>query len=87
VRELENIIERACILCEGGEIRSRDLGEIFSSVEIPPKRGILRDAERDLIERTIAKHGGNLTRAAAELGISRRTLFNKRKEMLSGSKG
>jgi two-component system response regulator AtoC len=87
VRELENIIERACILCEGGEIRSRDLGEIFSSVEVPPKHGILKDAERDLIERTIAKHGGNLTRAAAELGISRRTLFNKRKEMLSGSKG
>jgi transcriptional regulator with PAS, ATPase and Fis domain len=81
VRELENVIERACILCEGDEIRARDLGESFASDSPPPKRGILKDAERDLIERTIAKHGGNMTKAAAELGISRRTLFNKRKEM------
>jgi two-component system, NtrC family, response regulator AtoC len=84
VRELENVIERACILCESDEIRPRDLGESFASAEPSPKRGILKDAERDLIERTISKHGGNMTRAAAELGISRRTLFNKRKEMNSG---
>jgi two-component system, NtrC family, response regulator AtoC len=81
VRELENAIERACILCEGEVIRSRDLGGSFASAAPPPKGGALKDAERDLIERTIAKHGGNMTRAAAELGISRRTLFNKRKEM------
>jgi len=85
VRELENVIERACILCEGAQIVTRDLGESFASTTPPPRRGILRDAERDLIERTIAKHGGNMTRAAAELGISRRTLFNKRKEMQSGA--
>jgi two-component system response regulator AtoC len=85
VRELENLVERACILCEGDEIRARDLGEPFASAAPPPKRGALKDAERDLIERTIAKHGGNMTRAAAELGISRRTLFNKRREMRSGA--
>jgi transcriptional regulator with PAS, ATPase and Fis domain len=40
---------------------------------------MLKDQERDLIEKTLAKTGGNRTRAAAELGISRRTLQNKLK--------
>jgi two-component system, NtrC family, response regulator AtoC len=81
VRELENRIERACILCQGERITLRDLGEPFIRAAPRPKKGSIRDAERDLIEKAIAKHGGNMTKAAAELGISRRTLFNKRKEM------
>lgn len=37
----------------------------------------LADVERDQIERTLRHHGGNRTRAARELGISRATLINK----------
>jgi two-component system, NtrC family, response regulator AtoC len=82
VRELENRIERAYILCEGESIGVRDLGEPFASIEPRRRReGSLRDAEREAIEKAIAKQGGNMTKAAAELGISRRTLFSKRKEL------
>jgi two-component system, NtrC family, response regulator AtoC len=81
VRELENRIERACILCAGEIITLRDLGEPFTRTAPRPRKGSIKDAERDLIEKAIAKHGGNMTAAAAELGISRKTLFNKRREM------
>ncbi len=37
----------------------------------------LGETERQAIERALARHGGNRTRAAAELGISRRTIINK----------
>jgi transcriptional regulator with PAS, ATPase and Fis domain len=80
VRELENRIERAFILASGELITARDLGEPFSSAARPPRQGMLKDQERELIERALAKHGGNRTRAAAELGISRRTLQNRLKQ-------
>jgi two-component system, NtrC family, response regulator AtoC len=80
IRELENRIERACILCQGDYVTLRELGEPFVRTSPRPKKGSIKDAERELIEKAIAKHGGNMTKAAAELGISRRTLFNKRKE-------
>jgi len=80
VRELENAVERAYILCSGDTISARDLGAPFSRPERAPKAGKLRDQERELIEKTLARHGGNRTHAAQELGISRRTLINKIKE-------
>jgi two-component system response regulator AtoC len=81
VRELENRIERAHILCISDRITARDLGEPFATVTRLPKQGRLKDQERALIESTLARHGGNRTRAAAELGISRRTLQTRLKEM------
>jgi two-component system response regulator AtoC len=84
VRELENRVERAYILCSGDRIRPEDLGEPFTTT--PPSAGterkaLLRDIEREAIERALERQGGSMTKAAAELGISRRTLFNKRKAM------
>jgi two-component system, NtrC family, response regulator AtoC len=81
VRELENRIERAHILCAGDRISTRDLGEPFASTARTPKQGRLKDQEREMIEKALARNGGNRTKAAAELGISRRTLQNKLKEM------
>jgi two-component system response regulator AtoC len=81
VRELENTIERAFILCREDRISSRDLGDRFSKSGPPVRSGRLADQERELITRTLAKHGGNRTRAAEELGISRRTLINKIKQI------
>jgi two-component system, NtrC family, response regulator AtoC len=81
VRELENRIERAHILCAGNLIGVRDLGEPFASPARTPKQGRLKDHEREMIEKALARNGGNRTKAAAELGISRRTLQNRLKEM------
>ncbi len=89
VRELENAVERAAILCKGDEItlsllpdpvRMRREGE--SEGHAPAIRvGIsLREAERRLIIWTLENTGGNRTKAAEMLGISRKTLQNKIKE-------
>jgi two-component system response regulator AtoC len=81
VRELENRIERAFIMCTEDWIATRDLGEPFASNPRPPKAGRLKDQERELIEKVLAKHDGNRTKAAVELGISRRTLLTRLKEI------
>ncbi len=88
VRELENIIERAFILSEGEIITIEDLGipveQIKSKSSISPKAYSttkkLKDLEREAIIKTLLKWEGNRTKAAEELGITRRTLLNKIKE-------
>jgi two-component system NtrC family response regulator len=73
VRELENRIKRAVVMTEGPRISPEDL-------EVSTKGGnqSLRDAresiEKEFIQRTLAKHRGNISKAAIELGISRPTL-------------
>ncbi len=76
VRELENRIKRAVVMTEGLRITPEDL-EVSG---VGPKGGgqSLRDAresiEKEFIQRTLAKHRGNISKAATELGISRPTL-------------
>ncbi len=85
VRELENIMERAFILCEGGKITSKDIVIRETKGRIPKKNilsgkalsGKLKDIERNAIMEALLKWDGNRTRAAEELGITRRTLLNK----------
>jgi transcriptional regulator with PAS, ATPase and Fis domain len=68
-------------MCTEDWIATRDLGEPFASNPRPPKAGRLKDQERELIEKVLAKHDGNRTKAAVELGISRRTLLTRLKEI------
>jgi two-component system response regulator AtoC len=84
VRELENLLERALIFTESDTLTADnlDLPDVADPTtqdpqtqEIPP--GTLRDLERKAIETALLKWEGNQTRAAEELGITRRTLFNK----------
>lgn len=87
VRELQNIIERAVILSDSDIIDTVDLGtpkECHSKVEDPVLDSLsLEDAwhrlERVLIEKALLKAGGNRTKAAELLGISRRSLLYKLK--------
>jgi two-component system NtrC family response regulator len=75
VRELENRIQRAVIMAEGRAITAADLG-----LEAPPADGneTLRDArhrtEHQTLVEALAKHRGNISRAARELRVSRPTL-------------
>jgi transcriptional regulator with PAS, ATPase and Fis domain len=84
VRELENIIERAFVLCPGEQICLTDLPENVvrgadSAVRVVGDRGGLEQAEARAIRDALSLHGGNRTRAAAELGIHRSTLIRKLK--------
>jgi len=88
VRELENILERAVIFATGDELTCDDLDlrdSVFTKEqkksEQPPEdkenAKSLKDAEVDTIVRALHRWEGNRTKAAQELGISRRTLINK----------
>ena len=77
VRELENRIKRAVIMSESARIAPADLD--FDSEHSKYSGMGLREArealERDFVSQALAKHKDNITQAAAELGISRPTLY------------
>jgi two-component system response regulator HydG len=88
VRELENCIERAVALARSEELTLDDLPERIRSFtrtvsERPsadaPAAPVtsLFDAERDHVLKAVEQFGGNKTRAAAILGIDRRTLYRR----------
>jgi transcriptional regulator with PAS, ATPase and Fis domain len=81
VREMRNVLERSMILARGQpqigfEQLPPDLKQ-RSAVDRRYQAQSLSEVERQHIERTLRHHGGNRTRAALELGISRATLINK----------
>jgi DNA-binding NtrC family response regulator len=82
VRELQYIIERAVIMCDGEEVKATDL--FFSPIEtaLPEKTEEdddlnLGSVEKSTILRVIDKHNGNITRAAKELGLTRTALYRR----------
>lgn len=85
VRELENVIERAVLLCTGETLQP---GNLFLDEDASPSAGsaaqklsgTIYDMERELIFQTLDEVGGNKTQAAEKLGISIRTLRNKLNE-------
>ena len=87
VRELENVIERAMIFADGSVIGLDDLDLRCAMIKKPSERPddqvhlpealSLRDIERNAIINALHRWEGNRTRAAEELGISRRTLISK----------
>ncbi len=87
VRELENFIERAALVCEEGVIEPRHFfldGTARPQGESDgvPVGSTLREMEKQLILKTLEEVKGNRTHAAKVLGISVRTLRNKLKEYL-----
>ena len=83
VRELRNVLERAIILHEGsGPVEPAHLPPLTGPVVAG--QGTLGDVEREHILRTLETCGGNQTRAAKALGISRNTLWEKLKQYKTG---
>ncbi|MCL6628929.1 MAG: sigma 54-interacting transcriptional regulator, partial [Armatimonadetes bacterium] len=84
IRELENCIERAVILCNGRTILRRHI--LLGSDSVPQVSSStsrlrpLRDVERDHIRYVLNECGNNQTKAASILGIDRKTLRNKIRE-------
>ena len=75
VRELENRIRRAVLLSSGQVIRPADLGLDDKTAPAQALSDIRDEAEKQAIVDTLARHQGNVTRAARELGVSRTTLY------------
>ncbi|PFW89509.1 sigma-54-dependent Fis family transcriptional regulator [Bacillus pseudomycoides] len=93
VRELINVLERLFALSDDVHIRAKDLSEEFYYRDmeqkklvpmiqsLPAKQEAMKvvreEEERGLIERVLKEAKGNKSKAAALLGISRATLYNK----------
>ena len=83
IRELGNIIERSCLMCQGDTLLPSNLffdDEPLSSGKkdaAPKLSGTIYDIEKELIQQTLEEFSGNKTKAAESLGISIRTLRNK----------
>ncbi len=86
VRELENLVEHAFVLCQGGLIEPAHLPPHVRGSDAtgpaPQLAGMtLQAMERLLIEDALRRHGGNRKAAAAQLGINPSTLFRKVKAL------
>jgi len=86
VRELENIVEHAFVLCQGGMIEPCHLPpELRGDVDSAPAWGrhprTLKALEALHITDAVRRHAGNRTAAAKELGINASTLFRKVKSL------
>jgi two-component system response regulator FlrC len=79
VRELANTLERAAILAEGEVLTDDLLALAMGGIGQPPPDAprTLAELEADAIRRALQRHGGNRRRAAAELEIGERTLYDK----------
>jgi DNA-binding NtrC family response regulator len=79
VRELDHAVERGVLLSPGPSVRAADLGLR------PPAQGAaarleemsLDEVERHLIQRTLARHDGNVSKAAQTLGLSRSAMYRR----------
>ncbi|WP_374479952.1 sigma-54-dependent transcriptional regulator [Zoogloea sp.] len=92
VRELENMVERALVLAGGGTLRQAHFvfdtppvalsstGSATSDVPEGPMNEVVEALEKRMIEAALGRCDGNKTRAAAQLGISERTLWYKLKK-------
>ena len=78
IRELENIIERAMIMCNN-KIMDRNLFFFLEQKEGFTEAGTLKEMEREMIKKTLILNNGNRTKTAQSLGISRRSLLLKLK--------
>jgi DNA-binding NtrC family response regulator len=85
VRELSHVIERAVLWSQGGDLTAEHLAltrpsyPVGDTNRIEPSRRSAEPAnleqwERQLLEQALKEEGGNQTRAAQRLGISRDTL-------------
>jgi DNA-binding NtrC family response regulator len=92
VRELANVIEHAMILCDVLPIGPEHLPQRFLSRQTaaipfrPAGAPSLRDLEMQAIHEALGRNNGNKPKAAEDLGISVKTLYNKLNQLAGLSK-
>ena len=81
IRQLQNEIQRAVLLCEGPDVDASDLS--VSEIRMVPSEGhdtsftLLEGVERNAIIQMLRETAGNKLETAKKLGIGRQTLYNK----------
>lgn len=94
IRELENVIERLVLVADKDNIDTKELikyniintkqGAASQDKELPMKnliKNISKEYEKEMIQKTLQKYNGNVTKASKELGIARETLHRKIKAL------
>jgi len=78
VRELAHAVERAVLLAEGPDVTRDDLGlGVGAAPGAAEQEMSLDQAERIFIQKVLARHGGDVRRAADQLGMSRSALYRR----------
>ena len=78
VRELGHAIERAVLMASGEAITAKDLGlDPAGGVQPAQEEMTLEQAERLFIQKVLARHGGDVRKAAEQLGMSRSALYRR----------
>ena len=80
IRELQHAIERAIIMSDGPQLSPDDF--FFLAQKQEPEQAKaqsfnLDEVERNVIQKAITKHGGNISKAAKELGLTRASLYRR----------
>lgn len=78
VRELDHVIERAVLMAQGKVVQVGDLGlQAFRESSPRLEEMSLEEVECLLIKKALARHDGNVSRAAETLGLSRSALYRR----------
>ena len=79
VRELSHAVERGVLMATGDRVKARDLG--LQPASAPGGNALedmpLEEVERVLIQKALARYGGNVSQAAHALGLSRSALYRR----------
>lgn len=89
IRELENLLEHAFVMCRSGEIRSGHLPVEFRDAVTVPKtsennislRGRFKESEAEIVRDALKRNHGHRGQTARELGIDSSTLWRKMKRL------
>ena len=76
VRELSHAVERALILCDGDELDVGDFRLVKSEAGATTSLN-LEENERRMVRQALEQAGGNISHAAAALGITRSALYRR----------
>lgn len=81
IRELQHAVERAVIMGESNVLEPKDFFlsqmEDHNVSEFKPVSTNLEETEKMLIRKVVDKHGGNISKAAKELGLTRASLYRR----------
>ena len=77
VRELKNVMQRACLLSPGPEIGAADLGLPVTPAPAAAAANADPELDRASVEQALARAGGIVAQAAADLGLSRQALYRR----------